>query len=77
MIVGVIGSPSVSVSDVLLGRIKLLLPMAVAVSTAGSLEEVDEAFPSDVEEPDADGVALDLSSVVLGLDDAAVGWLDV
>lgn len=58
-------------------RIKLLFPMAVAVSTAGSLEEVDEAFSSDVEEPDADDVAWDLSSVVLRFDDVAAGGVDV
>ncbi|KAL8896284.1 MAG: hypothetical protein Q9207_007778 [Kuettlingeria erythrocarpa] len=77
VIVGVIGSSSVPVCAVLLGRIKLLLPMAVAVSTAGSLEEVEEAFPSDVEAPNADDVALDLSSVVFGLDDAAADGVDV
>lgn len=72
VIVGVMGSSSVLGCVVLAGKTKLLFVMGVAVRTAGSLDEVDEALSSKVGDSVLDAAALDFCKVVLVGEGAAV-----
>lgn len=66
------GSSPVLVWVVLLNATKLLFAMGVAVSTAGSLEEVDVASSTEVEKPVVDAKGSDACCVLL-----APGGVDV